>query len=338
MKHVVVSHREDYFTGWPANHGVWSWGDEILVGYKYGVFEKKSDDHSIDRAREGETRGFARSYDGGVTWTQEDPGMSALLDAEPVPPSSRIDFAHPDLALRVNGRRLVISYDRGQSFEGPYLLPSFGSELTSRTDYIVNGRDECLFFMSHKRGEPSDGRDRLLLDRSFCAITRDGGLSYEFLASITSETEPIRSVMSSTVKGRSGQLLTALRRRSGEQGFIDIYQSDDNGMTWLFLSRAAETGRRNGNPPAMIRLSDDRLCLAYGDRDEPIGIKARVSHDHARTWSEEILLRSSDTWDIGYPRMIEREDGRLVVIYYIHRPAQFREQFIEACIWHPDEL
>ena len=264
--------------------------------------------------------------------------MSALLDAEPVPLTARIDFAHPDLALRVNGRRLVVSYDRGHSFDGPWLLPGFGSELTSRTDYVVNGRDECLFFMSHTRGAPSDGRDRLLRDRSFCAITRDGGLSYEFLASITSETEPVRSVMSSTGRGRSGQLLTALRRKRGEQGFIDIYQSDDEGMSWFFRSRAASTGRRNGNPPAMIRLRDDRLCLVYGDRDEPIGIKGRVSHDNAGTWSEEILLRSSDTWDIGYPRMVQRADGMLVAIYYIHRPDQFREQYIEACIWHPDEL
>ncbi|MDW7681187.1 MAG: hypothetical protein SCK70_11520, partial [bacterium] len=30
-KHVIVADEPGYFFGWPANHGVWQWGDEILV-------------------------------------------------------------------------------------------------------------------------------------------------------------------------------------------------------------------------------------------------------------------------------------------------------------------
>jgi len=33
LKSVVVFEQEGRFGGWPANHGIWSWGDEILVGF-----------------------------------------------------------------------------------------------------------------------------------------------------------------------------------------------------------------------------------------------------------------------------------------------------------------
>jgi hypothetical protein len=36
VEHVTVYHRQGRFGGWPANHGIWSWGDEILVGFSAG--------------------------------------------------------------------------------------------------------------------------------------------------------------------------------------------------------------------------------------------------------------------------------------------------------------
>ena len=36
MKHIVVAREEGRFLGWPANDGVWSWADEIVVGYTNG--------------------------------------------------------------------------------------------------------------------------------------------------------------------------------------------------------------------------------------------------------------------------------------------------------------
>ncbi len=35
-RHVMVYHRPGQFAGWPANHGIWCWGDEILVGFSAG--------------------------------------------------------------------------------------------------------------------------------------------------------------------------------------------------------------------------------------------------------------------------------------------------------------
>src|SRR5258708_19512225 len=51
IKNVVVYQEAGRFGGWPANHGVWSWGNEILVGFEPGYFKDKAQGHAIDHAR-----------------------------------------------------------------------------------------------------------------------------------------------------------------------------------------------------------------------------------------------------------------------------------------------
>lgn len=36
IRHVVISYEKGYFSGWPANFGAWSWGNDILVGFDKG--------------------------------------------------------------------------------------------------------------------------------------------------------------------------------------------------------------------------------------------------------------------------------------------------------------
>jgi hypothetical protein len=33
---VIIYKQPERFAGWPANHGIWSWGDEIVVGFEAG--------------------------------------------------------------------------------------------------------------------------------------------------------------------------------------------------------------------------------------------------------------------------------------------------------------
>jgi hypothetical protein len=44
----------------------------------------------------------------------------------------------------------------------------------------------------------------------------------------------------------------------------------------------------------------------------------RFSSDNGESWSDEVVLRSGDgaNRDAGYPRMVQRPDGKLVLIYY----------------------
>jgi len=67
---------------------------------------------------------------------------------------------------------------------------------------------------------------------------------------------------------------------------------------------------------------------------------ARLSSNGGATWSEELTLRDdfqADTHgdaDLGYPRMVQRDDGWLVTSYY-WATAERPYQHIAATIWDP---
>ena len=339
FKHVFVYKEPGRFGGWPANNGVWVWGNEILVGFKQGWYQAHDKDHSIDRDKPNLSV-LGRSLNGGDSWNVEDP--ENFLDGEQKPvPSPGIDFANPNLAIRVERTFYLVSYDRGKNWKGPYSFTGLQEGMTARTDYLVDGPRDALFFVSAKRPEVRAGSFH---DRSFCARTTDGGKTFQFLSWMTGEPLTTRSVMSSTIRVSKTELVSALRRRDDSDGkkktWVDMYASTDNGASWAFRSKVGNTGEaddpRNGNPPAMVRLRDGRLVVAYGNRFPPLGMRARISGDNGKTWGAEIILRDdARTWDFGYPRMVVRPDGKLVTIYYYTTKAN-PEQHIAATIWDPD--
>ena len=339
IKHGIVYGEPGRFGGWPANNGVWIWGDEILVAFSRGYYKENKKGHSIDRDKPTQ-KAMARSLDGGESWELEIPEKLAS-STKPILCPGGIDFAHPDFAMTCRGSVFYISYDRGKTWQDPYLLPDIGKKLTARTDYLVNGPNECLFFISAKEEKVQAG----IQDRAFCARTVDGGRSIGFLAWMTHEPIAVRSVMPATVRCSENHLVSALRRRYDARNsdgasvpsmWLDVYQSNDNGATWEFLSKVASTGGKNGNPPSMVRLRDGRICVAYGYRTEPFGIRARLSSDNGKTWGDEIHLRDDAlTWDFGYTRTVQRKDGKLVTMYY-YITAERPEQHIAVTIWDPD--
>ncbi len=90
------------------------------------------------------------------------------------------------------------------------------------------------------------------------------------------------------------------------------------------------------NPPSLIQLEDGRLCLVFGDRQEPFSICARLSSDGGKTWSDRIVLRDDGgSRDIGYCRSVQRPDGKVVSVYYWNDAAHGPERYIAATIWTP---
>ena len=78
-----------------------------------------------------------------------------------------------------------------------------------------------------------------------------------------------------------------------------------------------------GNPPSMIRLQDGRLCLTYGVRKAPWEMRAQFSSDAGHTWSEPFVLQTGGGGrDLGYPRTLQRPDGKIVTTYYFQTPGQ----------------
>jgi len=340
-QHVVVYHEEGRYGGWPANHGIWSWGNEILLGYGRGYYQDLGDRHHINRDMP-EEHWHARSLDGGETWTLSNPSEQGVfvpqgrpLLAQPVPgleiPPARefdgeMDFTHPGFALstrmysEVAGEtQFFYTYDRGRTWEGPYRLP-LDVPMGARTNYIVNGKHDCMVFITGN-------------NRPFMARTTDGGKTWN-IAWIMEEG---RGVMPSAARVSETELYAAVRHRDEDLGWISGHRSEDNGATWQEVASPAED-LGVGNPPMVLLLRDGRLCITYGDRKH-YRIAARISSDGGQSWGPEIILREGGgNHDIGYTRTIQRPDGKAVTAYYWWDAETGPERHIAATIWDPEAV
>jgi len=334
VKHVIVYQEEGRFAGWPANYGIWSWGDEIVVGFSLAYFKVRDGHHAIDPDKPSVNR-FARSLDGGQTWTLQVPNY---LDEngnarEPVDCPGGIDFTAPGFAMMVRSSTFFVTNDRCKTWQGPYKLPDFGRKaILARTDYIVNEEHDLHAFMAAAKDDGKEGWP-------FCVRTRDGAKTWEFLSWIGPQPDDGGyAIMPSTVRTSNDGFLTMIRRK-GMQGkdrsfWIEAYSSQDNGKSWQFLNKPTET--LAGNPGHMIRLKDGRLLLIYGYRQAPFGIRAKLSKNEGLSWGEEIVLRDDGgNWDLGYPRVVQRNDGKIVVVYYFNKDEN-KERYIAATILDPD--
>jgi len=337
VKNVVVFKEDGRFGGWPANNGIWNWGDEIVVGFTLGYYkENPSGGHDIDPDRPSVVR-QARSLDGGETWEIEVPSFLDEDDheAEPVKLTAPIDFSEPDLALRFRNNKFYYSMDRAREWHGPYILPTYGRPgLLARTDYLVEGEDRVTAFVA---AEKEGGRE----GQPLCIRTEDGGLTWDLVGWI-GEQPPEGygySIMPATVRLPGNGYYSMIRRGGVFDGekrwWMEPFISPDDGESWYLLEEPYINNA--GNPAAMMRLEDGRIAMTYGWRTAPYGIRGRISDDHGQTWSSEFILRQDGaSWDIGYPRIVQREDGNCVTIYYYHHPDQ-PERYIAATIWDPGE-
>jgi len=351
-EHVMVYHEPGRFGGWPANHGIWSWDNEILVGFGRGYYKDLGPDrHAIDRDKPEEHL-LARSLDGGATWTIEDPAAQGVLIPrgpalhgtelpgvalpELTACPGGIDFMHPDFAMTVRmsdvhggTARFHYSYDRGRTWAGPFRLPLFDTAgIAARTDYLVDDNDTCTLFLTSAKHNGREGRP-------LCVRTRDGGASWDFLSWIGPEPKGF-AIMPASVRLSATDIVVAVRCRERAKRSIAAYRSEDDGRTWSPLDDpVSDLGE--GNPPSLIALQDGRLCLTYGYRGAPFRIAARFSRDGGRTWGDERVLRDDGaSRDMGYVRSVQRPDGKVVSVYYFHDAATGPERYIAATIWDPN--
>lgn len=335
-QNVIVFKDQGRYGGWPANHGLWSWENELVVGFTSAWFKHATNDHSVDRSRRFEDW-QARSLDGGQTWTIEKPAITTNSDNF-IPKTEAlkhpIDFTAPGLALMFGMPDLhggpswfYVSADRCRTWSAPFAFAVEGIDrLAARTNYQVYSRHKCIMFGSAAKADGKEGR-------VFCARTVDGGLTWKLLSLIGPEPSGYM-IMPSAVRLGDSHLLTAIRHKDPDkQGSIDFYVSDDVGRNWSRSGAIENLG--GGNPPALVKMTDGRLALTYGYRAKPFGIRARVSEDKGLTWGTEIVLRDDGlSGDLGYPVSAQRPDGRIFSAYYFNGPRD-EDRAIEATIWRP---
>ena len=162
------------------------------------------------------------------------------------------------------------------------------------------------------------------------ARTTDGGKNWSFVSWITPEPAGY-AIMPASVRLSSKELLVSIRNNKS----ISAYYSADNGLTWeKRVDPVDDTGE--GNPPAMLKMKDGRICLVWGNRKEPFSMMAKLSSDNGKSWSETYILRGDgNSRDMGYPRVVQRPDGKIVAIYYFADAATGHERYIGATIWTP---
>jgi hypothetical protein len=339
-RHIQVYAEQGRFGGWPANHGIWSWGREIACGFAAAYFIKTDPErHQRDRSRP-DVPAIARSLNTGETWQIEFPNsllMPAQSGRAAAPLSEPMDFTAPGFALTLradnahNSASLFWhSTDRARTWSGPFQFPLFGRKgIAARTDYLVLGPREALVFITSAKENGREGRP-------LCVRTADGGLTWNIQGWIGDEP-PGFAIMPSTVRLPSGRILCAVRVKKDDQtDWIDLYASDDLGKSWRAFARPVPfSGGKSGNPPSLKRLPDGRLTVTWGYRGEPYSIRATHSDDDGRTWSDAVVLRADGgAWDLGYTRDAIRPDGKLVTLYY-WSPALYAEREIVATIWDP---
>ena len=363
LQQVTIYGEPAKFAGWPANYGMWAWGDELVVGFTVSSFQVDARFHARDRSKPSVTM-QARSLDGGRTWTVgpfpgRTPGgrglsadehmieglkLEEVMDGPEGPGDidKPIDFLHEDFAFMCARTGLepgvqsffYYSYDRAKSWNGPYRLPQFvHAGVAARTDYVVVDKDHCILFLTANKFDGEEGR-------VFCAETRDGAMTWKFVNWIGEELwDKDHGIMPASLRLANGDLLVAVRAGHGQDYTIETYRSTDLGRTWSGpkIAVAFKDNAKNhlGNPATLNLLPDGRIAMTYGNRDAPYTIDAKLSDDGGDSWGETIHLRKGGgSHDIGYPRTVAAADGTLVTAYYFNESAD-RERFIGATRWRP---
>jgi hypothetical protein len=246
VRHVEVFHESGRFAGWPANNGIWQWGNEILVGFSLGYLAppERLGLHQIDPDRPRSIM-LARSIDGGETWSYSQAGYP---EGQLRPFPTDIVFDAPGFALNARGDKAFISLDKGRTWTGPFRLPFADLHLRARTDYQVLGPRDLMLFLTAQKTNDREGRP-------FCARTRTGGKYWNQFAWIGPEPRSGYSIMPSSIRMPGGDFLVALRRRDNDpaqHNFIELFRSRDGGLNWQWLANPVkENGLHSGNPPSM---------------------------------------------------------------------------------------
>lgn len=353
IEHSVIYQQDGRFAAWPANGGIWMWNNEILVGFVEAKHVEARGLHSYDSKTARHK--YARSLDGGKTWSIEDAfdaGQKAIaydhaIDADKAvaakPLDRPMDFTHPEFVLafvRLNNNDdgpsiFYHSNNKGKSWNGPFTFPNLGTAgVATRNDYFVDGKSSLTALITTAKANKQEGRVASVR-------TTDGGMTWQFLSYLGEEHAGF-DIMPSSERLSPTELYTTIRTRTRTSlDLMTAHLSSDNGATWQRMKDpVADTGH-GGSPPAIVRLKDGRLALAYAYRSAHGSRMAmRLSRDNGRSWGNEIPLRTGDgaNRDVGYPVMAQRPDGKLILIYYwnnVVQPGAKPFRYITATTFDP---
>jgi hypothetical protein len=109
------------------------------------------------------------------------------------------------------------------------------------------------------------------------------------------------------------------------------YRSIDDGKTWK--DEGLLTGYHQ-HPAHLLRLGSGEVLLSYGNRKDA-AVDVRRSTDNGRTWGEPRRVIALATGDQGYPSSAEREDGKIVTVFYAQGSPLHNGYHAGCVVWEP---
>ena len=365
-EHSIVYRNDGEFAGWPFTSGFWvTANDDYVLGIKKRKvnYRDPNDITHIETAKAGPQIVTVRSHDKGLSWGEQsdlfDMGadQGALFAAGPRDYSGepKLDFTDrnvlvasgstPDFFCADGQAWIRVSVDGGYTWRPPIFAPKFGLPILSgHGSTLVRPDGVSLIFLT---AVSADGVKR----RPVVYASVDGGAFWAFVSFMTpalddGAADDDRSVNFKFAAYRyfyprgimmpDGRIVASVRCQRDPTGVLwtEVFDSDDGGRTWRFLSRVNDWGA----PGDLACMADGRLACVYGYRLPPYGVRARLSEDGGRSWAREIIIRDDGgSWDLGYPRVIERRAGELLTVYYMNRADDpIRVRHIAQTIFRPE--
>jgi len=147
------------------------------------------------------------------------------------------------------------------------------------------------------------------------SVSSNDGLTWQWLAAIPARTGDKSNSYHElhAVEAANGTIVAQIRNHNdADKGSTLQTESADGGRTW-----SAPRPICYGFPSHLLRLRDGRLLMSYGYRRKPYGNRARISTDHGKTWSDEVVISADGKdGDLGYPSTVELADGTLLTVWY----------------------
>ena len=202
------------------------------------------------------------------------------------------------------------STDGGKTWSAKYRTPVYSPHGPVRM------KDGRLFFPGQRQGSLS-GEITATPEYS-AAFSKDNGVSWEIVSTIPLPAgQDIRKIHEiHGVEAPDGTLIVQYRNHNCS-GLGETWQSEstDGGKSWSAPRKICK-----GFPTHLQVFDKDKVIMTYTYRLKPFGIRARVSKDSGRTWSDEIILSDDGKgWDLGYPSTVELADGTLFTMWYENR-------------------
>jgi Neuraminidase (sialidase) len=273
---------------------------------------------------------FVKSADEGLTWSKSvvvldtglddrNPAFGQAQDGTLVVSAFRYDKYTPDgrhdaCSKNPSDVLLVYSRDNGKTWSAPRRFPMRNFAWLSPYGRILTLDDGAMVLHCYGNAIPLPGDKDIVEDEernaSYLFRSEDGGQTW---------SEPVRIALdyneTSVIPLDSKHWVAALRSNVKGQ-FSAVSHSFDGGKTWTEPVQVTLTSE---HPPDLLRLSDGRILMVFGERNEPYGVHALLSSDGGKTWDKEhefVLVDHATNSDCGYPSSVLLRDGRVLTVYY----------------------